>query len=217
MLHFDSAYFPAHMEVPHYREWMLSQREFTLFRTHRRILQQLQWKGPRGRWTLKSPQHPLNLEALLDAYPGAMLVQTHRDPVTSMSSLASLITVARRPLYPDVDPQEVGAEIIDTWTTILERGMAAREAPAVDAAIVDLGYRDLVADPLGAVEQIYERFGLVMSSLHRERIKEFQAAGAGNGHGSHQYSADQFGIERSDLLKRMPTYADRFASFVTAD
>ena len=111
----------------------------------------------------------------------------------------------------------MGAEIIDTWSTVLERGIASREAPAVDAAIVDIDYRDLVADPLRAVEQIYERFGLVMSSLHRERIKEFLAAGAGSGHGSHQYSADQFGIERSELSKHMPTYADRFASFVTAD
>jgi hypothetical protein len=215
MLHFDSAYFVAFMEIPHYREWMLSHREFTLFRTHRRLLQQLQWRGPRGRWTLKSPQHPLNLESLIEAYPGAMLIQTHRDPLTSMSSLASLIRATRRPLYPDSDPHKLGAEIIDTWTTVLERGIAAREDRAVDAAIFDVDYRDLVANPLRSVEQIYEHFGLPMGLPHRERIREFLAAGAGTGHGSHQYSPDEFGIRRPELLARMPNYADRFASLVT--
>jgi hypothetical protein len=216
MLHFDSAYFVAFMEVPRYREWMLSRRDLTLFRTHRRVLQQLQWKGPRGRWTLKSPQHPLNLEALMEAYPGAMLIQSHRDPLTSLSSLASLIMATRRPLYPDLDPHQVGAEIIDTWSTVLERGIAARENPAVDAAIFDLDYRHLLADPLRAVEQIYERFGLIMSALHRERVTEFVDAGAGTGHGAHQYSPDQFGIQRSELLRRMPSYADRFPSLIAA-
>jgi hypothetical protein len=215
MCHFDSAYLPAFIEVPHYREWMLSHREFTLFRTHRRVLQQLQWRGPRGRWTLKSPQHPLNLDALMDAYPGAMLVQTHRNPLSSFSSLTSLIMATRRPLYPDVDPKKMGAEILDTWSTVLERGIASREDPAIDAAVFDVDYRDLVSDPLRVVEQIYERFDLVMGSVHRERIVQFLAAGAGSGHGSHQYSADEFGIQRSDLSKHMPAYFDRFASIVS--
>jgi hypothetical protein len=145
-----------------------------------------------------------------------MLIQTHRDPLTSMSSLASLIVATRRPLYPDLDPHKLGAEIIDTWSTVLERGVAAREDPAVDAAVFDLDYRHLVTDPLRAVEQIYERFGLTMSTIHRQRIKEFLNAGGGTGHGSHQYSPDQFGIRRAELLKLMPSYAERFAALVNS-
>jgi hypothetical protein len=102
MSHFDSAYFIAFMDVPGYREWYVADRRHSLYSTHRRVLQQLQWRGPRGRWTLKSPPHLLSLDALLAAYPDACLVQTHRDPREFIASLSSMITATRRQRGPDV-------------------------------------------------------------------------------------------------------------------
>ena len=38
------------------------------YRTHQGVLQELQWKGPRGRWTLKSPEHLFSLAG----HPGSI-------------------------------------------------------------------------------------------------------------------------------------------------
>jgi len=214
MSHFDSAYFWASLDVPAYAAWYTSERPHTLYATHRRVLQQLQWRGPRGRWTLKSPPHLLSLEALLQAYPDACLVQTHRDPTRVMASLASVITAVRRPLYPDIDRRAVGASVVDVWSKILERGAVSRDSTAVDEHVIDVAYRDLVADPMGTVQHIHEHFDLPFSSEHRARMEEF-LAGAGRHEGGHRYQLGDFGLDASELDARSPEYRDRFGHLLS--
>lgn len=91
MFHFAGPNFAAWMRVPSHRSWSVEVTAPGLYDTHRRILQQLQWKGPRGRWTLKSPAFISDLDAILAAYPDACLIWTHRDPAQTIASLASLI------------------------------------------------------------------------------------------------------------------------------
>ena len=62
---------------------------------HRRFLQHLQWRAPAERWVLKAPSHVFAFDALFEAYPDALVVQTHRDPVTVLASVASLTAVLR--------------------------------------------------------------------------------------------------------------------------
>ncbi len=47
------------------------------------------WKGPRGQWTCKSPGFIGGLAAIIETYPDARLVWTHRDPATTIVSLSS--------------------------------------------------------------------------------------------------------------------------------
>ena len=64
------------------------------YRWHRMFLQHLQSRHPATRWVLKSPGHIWCLDALLAEYPNALLVQTHRDPLRIIASLASLVARA---------------------------------------------------------------------------------------------------------------------------
>ena len=57
---------------------------------HRRFLQHLQSRCPGERWVLKSPGHLGPVDALLHEYPDAMVVQTHRDPLSVIPSVSSL-------------------------------------------------------------------------------------------------------------------------------
>ena len=75
-LHFASSNFWASYDVPDYLRWLTEAPAPGAMNIHRRVLQQLQWKGPKGRWVLKSPPYLLMLEDLLAAYPDACLVQT---------------------------------------------------------------------------------------------------------------------------------------------
>ena len=76
--------FQTQFDVPTYDRWVADHDMRSALRWHRRFLQVLQWKAPRERWALKSPQHLWHLQHVHREYPDARFVQTHRDPVRAL-------------------------------------------------------------------------------------------------------------------------------------
>jgi hypothetical protein len=220
--HFASVTFWARLHVPKYVDWLLAERAPGVYRTHKRILQQLQWKGPRGRWTLKSPAHQLDLEGLLATYPDACLIQTHREPARSFASLASMVATLRRAgsrALPGAaavvtDPVEVGRSAAKLWGGALERSTISRRDPRIDAAVLDIAYRDLVVDPAGTVRRIYERFDLPWSDDYGEVVEQRMHESAGEHQGQHRYTLEEFGLDEDELRDRFPAYRERFGDLL---
>ncbi|WP_443478728.1 sulfotransferase family protein [Novosphingobium aerophilum] len=212
MLHFASTNFPAELGVPDFARWLQETVPEGQYRTHRRMLQQFQWKGPKGRWTLKSPQHLMDLPGLLQAYPGAMLVWTHRDPVLTFSSLSSMIAGFLAAVGGANDLAAIGRSVVDTWCAAMARATEARSGdPALEGRILDLAHRDVVSDPMAAIEHIYSRFDLPFSVQHRDRIARFLAENpAANRLGRHRHSPEQFGIDPAEVHTRLAGYYARY-------
>lgn len=212
MMHFASTNFPAELGVPDFNRWLLEDVPEGQYRTHKRLLQQFQWKGPKGRWTLKSPQHLFDLPGLVEAYPGAMLVWTHRDPVLTFSSLASMIAGFLAAVGGDKDLKAIGRGVFDTWSEGLLRGLRARDTRAdIEGRIIDLGHGEVVPDPLGAISRIYDRFGVALSIEHEQRIVHFLDENpAAKRLGKHRHSPEQFGIDAGEVHERLREYYDRF-------
>ena len=213
--HFGSTNFPAELGVPEYARWLREARVTGQYVSHRRLLQNFQWKGPKGRWTLKSPQHLFDLPALLEAYPGAMLVWTHRDPALTFSSLSSFVAGFLAAFGGDKDKHAIGRDVVETWIVGMNRGLAARQDPAIEARIIDLAHKDIVTDPKGAVQRIYDRFGLSFSTEHQRRIERFLAENpAAQRMGKHKHSPEEYGIDVAEVRARMKTYLDRFGGLL---
>jgi Sulfotransferase family len=213
--HFGSTNFSAELGVPDYGEWLRENRVEGQYVSHKRLLQNFQWKGPKGRWTLKSPQHLFDLPALLDAYPGAMLVWTHRDPALTFSSLSSFIAGFLAAFGGDKDKTAIGRDVVETWIAAMNRGLAARADPAIEARIVDLAHKDVVADPKAAIQRIYDKFGLRFSEAHKARIDQFLTDNpAAKRMGKHQHSPEQYGIDLTEVRARMKDYYDRFGQLL---
>jgi hypothetical protein len=209
--HFGSTNFPAEMGVPDYARWLRESSVAGQYVSHKRLLQNFQWKGPKGRWTLKSPQHLFDLPALLDAYPGAMLVWTHRDPALTFSSLSSFIAGFLAAFGGDKDKAAIGQDVVDTWIAGMNRALAARANPAIESRIIDLAHKDVVADPMAAVQRIYDKFGLHFSDAHKARIVQFLTDNpAAKRMGKHKHSPEQYSIDVDDVRLRMKDYYDRF-------
>ena len=65
------------------RDWYKGERSAARLPLPAPLLQALQWlRGPE-RWVLKSPQHLEQQAALIEIFPDATFVQTHRDPLAS--------------------------------------------------------------------------------------------------------------------------------------
>src|SRR5438094_4467925 len=113
---FMSDQFDAMYYVPSYRAWFFRQDLRPAYEYHRRFLQHLQVRRCARRWVRKAPTHMFALPTLLDVYPDALFVQTHRAPLDAMASVSILITILFRVFSDPVDPLGVCREAILYWS-----------------------------------------------------------------------------------------------------
>jgi hypothetical protein len=193
-----------------YYEWFLAQDHGVMFEHHHRALQHLQAFRPPARWVLKNPKHMFSLDALLRRYPDAMIVWTHRDPVSVIPSSTDLVFTYRKTFRPDSDPKRFGPE----WSAMEElnllRGLQARDRLLRPEKVCDVHFPDLMADPVKAVTGIYEYFGLPQAADLPDRINNFMAANPRDKHGVHKYTPEDYGLDAAYLARRFSAYVERF-------
>lgn len=213
--HFASTNFPAELAVPAYGDWFLHNRVPGQYASHKRVLQQLQWKGPRGNWLLKSPVHLFDLEGLLATYPDAQLVWTHRDPVLTISSISSMVHALIKAQGVDVTREQVGRDQWETWRLGLAAGTGSRlDNPAVEKAIIDMAHSEVVKDPVAAVRKIYRHFEREFSPTHAARIDEFiRSNPAASRIGKHRHSPEEYGLDPAVIRAELAPYYRRFGNF----
>lgn len=204
--------FHNQFRVPSYQDWVDDVADWApTYELHRRQLQHLGWRKPGDRWVLKTGGHLWGLEHLLTTYPDARVVFTHRDPVKSMSSYASLTTLVRSRGSDDVDKYEIA----DDWTrrlkAKLEHAIDVREARDYpDAIFYDMYFGDFVADQFAEIEKIYDALGVPMTSEGAEAMRAYIADNPKGKHGIHFYEPEEYGIDPVVVRREFSRYIDRF-------
>ena len=155
---FMSIQFHTTHNVPAYEDWFEADSQQLAYAFHRRLLQHLQARNPGRRWVLKAPGHLFALQALLDQYPDAKIVQTHRDPLRVMASMASHATVLRRAFSDNADPTEIAADWSDRWARALTLFLETRDR-ADTSGFLDVSYDQIESAPFDTVAQIYDFLG----------------------------------------------------------
>jgi hypothetical protein len=210
---FASPIFHNEYRVPSYEDWVDTCDWRPVYAFHRRQLQHLQWRCPGERWVLKSGMHMWGLEHLFEAYPDALVVQTHRDPVKVATSFASLATLVRSMGSDAVDAREVAADWIPRLARALEHAMDVRKRMGdPPERFFDLQFRDFVRDPIGAVERVYGHFGLQLSGEASGRMCAFVAANPQGKHGVHRYRPSEYGLDPAAERERFRSYTERYGT-----
>jgi hypothetical protein len=206
---FMSIQFHTTHDVASYQDWLEEAPQKLSFDFHHRFLQHLQAKGPGDRWVLKAPGHLFALEGLLERYPDARIIHTHRDPLRVMASMASHATVLRRAFSDSADPKRIAADWADRWARALDRFLEVRDrAPA--SQFLDVNFEAIESDPLGAVERVYDFLGWPLTAGARTAMSNFLAANPKNKHGVHRYTLEQFGLSSAAETVRFRKYCQRF-------
>ena len=216
---FMSIQFHTTHDVPSYQNWLEAAPQKLGFDFHHRFLQHLQAKTTCGsglRWVLKAPGHLFALEGLLERYPDARIIHTHRDPLRVMASMASHATVLRRAFSDRAIPQRIAADWADRWARALEKFLAVRDR-APREQFLDVNFESLETDPLGAVERVYDFVGWQLTSDARDAMSRFLAANPKNKHGVHRYTLEQFGLSRAAETARFRSYCERFGIPIRAE
>ncbi|MGY8739082.1 MAG: sulfotransferase family protein, partial [bacterium] len=87
---FAHSSYEANAHVPSYASWWASCDMTPVYRRHLRNVQLIGHREPEKRWLFKDATHLFDLDALLEVYPDACIIQTHRDPVSLIPSVCSL-------------------------------------------------------------------------------------------------------------------------------
>ncbi|HET6920623.1 MAG TPA: sulfotransferase [Jiangellaceae bacterium] len=209
---FTTLHLPMMVSVPSYERWLWEQDAnafAAVYELHRMQLQTLQADGPAGYWVLKSPAHLNTLESLLRVYPDAAVVQTHRDPAKVVASLSSLVAQGISLLAQEPEPYVVGRQVLERTTRTLDRVQRTR-ATVGDDRIIDVRYADLLADPIGVVDRILERFDYPRTAASRQHMRRWLADNPQGKHGTHRYSLQQFGLDPATVYQLTARYRQRF-------
>lgn len=197
------------LPVWRYHAWWRACDMTDAYRYHRRIALLLQSRRPPQRWLFKSPHHKFHLEALVAAYPDIRFVWTHRDPTRSVPSYASLVSA----IFPEArrarDPHRIGHEVANHLREGMEHALAARDRLG-EGRFLDIFHTDLNADPIGTAERIYDWLGLELDAPTRGAMDEWRRTNRSGAHGTHAYTAEQFGLSRGQLASDFGAYLDRF-------
>ncbi|MGA8255315.1 MAG: sulfotransferase [Nocardioides sp.] len=180
--------------IPRYTEWLSKQDWTDAYARHKQNLQLVGLNDPDQRWVLKNPSHMTALDALMTVYPDALVVYTHRDPVVCIASSCSLsaeTTVGHSTTYVgDV----IGRTQLDLWSRAYHAFHDARPRYS-DDQFIDIAFADLLADPLGTVTAVYDKFGLDFTPEARSAVEEIdRESKQGSAKPSHRYSIDDYGL-----------------------
>jgi hypothetical protein len=208
---FASLIFGSQYRVPSYLRWVTDQADMIpTYRWHRAFLQLLQWRHP-GRWVLKSGAHLWALPALMNEYPDAVLVQTHRDPTRIVASLSSLFASIRSISSDGTSMADTAAEWAPLIAEALDRSVDAREDDIISTdRVLDVPFAKFLRDPIAVVRSIYDHVGLELTATTEDRIRLFLADNQRDKYGLHHYSFADTGLDPGDLLDRTRRYREFF-------
>lgn len=198
--------------VPSYAHWLHREADLApVYASHRRFLQLLQWRSPGEHWVLKSPGHLWALEHVLHEYPDAVFIQTHRDPLRIVASLASLIAMLRSMTSRHADLGEIAEEWAEHIAVALDHAVDVRESGRIpEDRILDLQFRDFLAEPIGFVKRIYDRFGMTFTAETESRMRDHLNTNPSDKHGAHFYRFGDTGLDEAALRRRFQRYQEAF-------
>jgi len=195
--------------IPSWRDHYLGRDQRPSYAYLKRILQALQWLRGGTRWVLKSPQHLEQFPALVDTFPDATFVVTHRDPVSVTTSMVTMLGYTSRLVHDRVDLGWIGRYWADRLGLMLTSCVRHRDVlPAARA--IDLHFARFMEDDLAAVEHIYDVAGQPMTPSARSAMASFVADHPRGRHGGIVYDLAPFGLDRDALWSALGSYADHF-------
>lgn len=201
----------AQWTVPTYGRWCEGEDATPAYRHMADLLRLVGWSQQESSlrpWILKTPQHMLDLPALLKVFPDARLIFTHRDPRAVVGSAASLAW-NQTIIYSDhADAKVLGREWLRKTALMTERMIDARRAIPAER-MIDVQYDDMERDWRGAMARVYRFLGFEMDSalpgmeryIERSRALKRRA---------HSYSLEQFGLGEGEVVERLGDYIRRF-------
>jgi len=202
---FANNMWPSMWNVPDYDAWYRGRDDTDSYRWLADVLRLIGADDDR-RWLLKNPTDLFSLEEVLNVFPEATIIQTHRDPVASMPSVSNLILSARRAFCGDkADAADVGRRESALWAEALARAEGVR-ARHPGTTFIDMEFGDFVRDQIGVIQSIYDQLGLILSAETEAAMLAWLAAHPHEAPKGPKHGPEDFGLTTEGLAAQFADY-----------
>jgi hypothetical protein len=208
---FTSMSFDSFYWVPSYGIWLRSFDQSKAYGELREWLQALQWQDPSRagkRWVLKSPHHLTAAETVLETFPDCRIVMTHRSPVQAVPSYASMVMSMTRQFSDEPDPVAIGQYWSDRFQETLQSFASVREARP--ERFIDVHFKAMLSAPLDEARRVTTGLGLTPGPADDAAWSAYLEQNRAERHGSHTYTAEDFGLSDDQLAKDFAFYTEAY-------
>jgi len=204
---FVSNRFGSVAHLPGYDRWQQAQDERCSYARYADVLRLIGAADSRT-WLLKNPGHVWAIERVFDVFPDAMVIHTHRTPLKAISSIGSVLLMARGAYEGEsADPGLLGPRESKQWSEAMRRTMRARDARPDQ--FLDVFQADLHRDPMSVVRAVYDRLGLTLSA-EAERAMAAWIEADKKAHVEHKHHLREFGVSEQQVRDDFAPYMARF-------
>jgi hypothetical protein len=202
--------FTASFNVPSYQKYLHGQDIAEMYRWHHRLLKLLQWRYKRPHWLLKGCNHEPYIPQLLQEYPDARIIFTHRDPIKSVSSVVSVQgTIFRFRTDSTFSDSYENWLRLDLVAAMLEQRIGWIEDGTLPRGqFANLRFADFSTQPARALQQVYRELGLTWTAEAERHIVGYLARKPKGVFGAHHYATGDDTAVRSEraLFRRYQDY-----------
>lgn len=198
-----------------FREWFENEnnKEFAYI-YHRLFFQMMNasWK-PESHWVLKSPIHALYMDALLEQYPDARIVVTHRQPSVFVPSNGKLVESYIHWFYKPnaADKVEFGRYNTDSLKLCADR-ILEWEKRTDSSKYFNVEYNNLMKDPISLIEKLYSHFDMKTSDEFRNSIEIWLENNKQGKYGRNKYSLSEYKQTEEQINEEFSNYITEFLS-----
>ncbi len=192
-----------------YEKWVLESDMLSVYQDYKDQLQILSINKPKKQLVLKAPEHLWNLNVLFKVFPSSRVVMTHRDPLQSITSYSSMISMFRRTAYKKTNFRHLGPYVMDVFQEGLKRCYRTRENPNYNKKIIDVHCKDIQKYPADIFKNICKQLKININNKSSDALGKWTKKKKNDAPGKHKFSFQTFGVSRSLVEKKFRFYDNK--------
>lgn len=211
---FSSQVFELQSKVPSFGEWLMTHDQTAAYEYMKVLLKIISWyrNDPEDKpWALKTPQHMQDLDALINVFPNAKLICSHRDPLKTVGSACSMTWSAIVRDSDSICADWVGQEWFNKTRRMLEKTLRVREEMVPKENQTDVQYADISKNWQASMQGIYDFLGYPLTDETKTAMQDWlERSKQQHKHGAHKYSLADFGLDTEEVDQALMFYREKF-------
>jgi len=151
----------------------------------------------------------MGLQTVLDVFPNAKIVMTHRDPVSTIPSYCSMEASLYKMGSTDISNAEIGNYWMARLKEWLDNFMQVR-SNADAGRFIDVNYKSLLTAPSEEGMRVLSAAGIPMSSEIKEGMEDWIEANRREHRAAHKYSLQDFGLNEETIRAKYGDYISQY-------